>query len=55
MIPRLSIDTPDERGIKLVSLRNPIVTRQLGIVSKRGVPLSPLADELRRIIVGMFA
>jgi len=55
VIPRLSLDTTDERGLTLVSLRNPIVTRQLGIVSKRGVPLSPLADELRRIVVRTFA
>lgn len=55
VIPRLSLGTTDERGLRLVSLRNPIVTRQLGIVSKRGVPLSPLADELRRIVVHTFA
>ena len=54
VIPRLSLDTTDERGLRLVSLRNPTVTRQLGIVSKRGVPLSPLADELRRIVVQTF-
>lgn len=54
VVPRLSIDTIDERGLKLVALRNPSITRQLGIVSKRGVPLSPLADELRKIIVRTF-
>jgi DNA-binding transcriptional LysR family regulator len=55
VVPRLSLDTIDERGLKLVPLKNPSVTRQLGIVSKRGVPLSPLADELRKIIVRTFA
>jgi DNA-binding transcriptional LysR family regulator len=55
VVPRLSLDTVDERGLKLVPLRNPSITRQLGIVSKRGVPLSPLADELRKIIVQTFA
>ncbi|WP_445504243.1 LysR substrate-binding domain-containing protein [Microvirga sp. G4-2] len=55
VVPRLSLDTFDERGLKLISLKNPSITRQLGIVSKRGVPLSPLADELRRIIVRTFA
>jgi hypothetical protein len=38
-----------------VPLRNPSITRQLGIVSRRGTPLSPLADELRKIIVEVFA
>ena len=55
VVPRLSVDTINEHGLKLVPLRNPSVTRQLGIVSKRGVPLSPLADELRKTIVEMFA
>lgn len=55
VVPRLSLDTVDEHGLKLVPLKNPSVTRQLGIVSKRGVPLSPLADELRKIIVRTFA
>ena len=55
VIPRLALDSVDERGLKLVPLRNPSITRQLGIVSKRGVPLSPLADELRRLVVKTFA
>jgi len=55
VIPRLALDSVDERGIKLVPLRNPSITRQLGIISKRGTPLSPLADELRKIIVQTFA
>jgi DNA-binding transcriptional LysR family regulator len=54
VIPRLALDAVDERGIKLVPLRNPGITRQLGIVSRRGTPLSPLADELRKIIVQTF-
>jgi DNA-binding transcriptional LysR family regulator len=55
VIPRLALDSIDERGLKLVALRNPSVTRQLGIVSRRGTPLSPLAEELRKIIVQTFA
>jgi len=55
VVPRLSLDTVDERGLSLVPLKNPSVARQLGIVSRRGVPLSPLADELRKIIVRTFA
>jgi DNA-binding transcriptional LysR family regulator len=55
VIPRLALDAVDKRGLKLVPLRNPSVARQLGIVSKRGTPLSPLADELRKLIVQTFA
>lgn len=55
VVPRLSVDTVDERGLRLIPLKNPSVTRQLGIVSKRGAPLSPLADELRKIVVRTFA
>ena len=55
VIPSLAFDTVDERGLKLIPLRNPSVTRQLGIISKRGTPLSPLADELRKLIVQTFA
>jgi DNA-binding transcriptional LysR family regulator len=35
-------------------LRHPTVSRQVGIISKRSAPLSPLADELRRLIVQEF-
>jgi DNA-binding transcriptional LysR family regulator len=54
VIPSLALDSVDERGLKLVPLRNPSITRQLGIVSRRGTPLPPLADELRKIIVEVF-
>ena len=55
VIPRLAFNSVDERGLAVVPLRNPSVTRQLGIVSRRGTPLSPLADELRKTIVQTFA
>jgi DNA-binding transcriptional LysR family regulator len=51
VIPRLALDSVDERGLRLVPLRNPSITRQLGIVSKRGTPLSPLANDFRQIII----
>jgi DNA-binding transcriptional LysR family regulator len=54
VIPRLALDSVDRRGLKAVPLRNPSISRQLGIVSRRGTPLSPLADELRKIIVQTF-
>lgn len=55
VVPRLAVASVGERGLKVVPLRNPSITRQLGIVSKRGTPLSPLADELRKMIVQTFA
>jgi DNA-binding transcriptional LysR family regulator len=55
VIPKLALDSVDDRGLQVVPLRNPGVSRQLGIISKRGTPLSPLADELRRLIVEAFA
>jgi DNA-binding transcriptional LysR family regulator len=54
VIPSRAFEAVDERGLKLVPLRNPSITRQLGIISRRGTPLSPLADELRKIIVEVF-
>jgi DNA-binding transcriptional LysR family regulator len=53
--PRLALDSVDERGLRLVPLRNPSITRQLGIVSKRGTPLSPLANDFRQIIIRTLA
>src|ERR671912_30843 len=55
VVPRMALDAVHERGLKLVPLRNPSITRQIGIVSRRGSPLSPMADELRRIILKAFA
>jgi DNA-binding transcriptional LysR family regulator len=54
VVPRMALDAVGERGLKLVPLRNPSVARQIGIVSRRGTPLSPMADELRRIILQTF-
>jgi DNA-binding transcriptional LysR family regulator len=54
VVPRMALDAVGERGLKLVPLRNPSIARQIGIVSRRGTPLSPMADELRRIILQTF-
>jgi DNA-binding transcriptional LysR family regulator len=55
VIPRLAVSANDESGLKLVPVRNPSIRRQLGIVSLRTAPLSPMADELRKLIVQVFA
>jgi DNA-binding transcriptional LysR family regulator len=54
VVPRMALDVVGKRGLKLVPLRNPSIARQIGIVSRRGAPLSPMADELRRIILQTF-
>jgi DNA-binding transcriptional LysR family regulator len=55
VVPRLGMDSADTEGLRTMPLRNPGVSRQLGIVSKRSAPLSPLADELRRLVLHEFA
>ncbi|NVO12911.1 MAG: LysR family transcriptional regulator [Rhodoplanes sp.] len=50
ILPRLAVNSA-EADIAMVPLHNPKVTRALGIVSRAGVPLSPLAEELSRMIV----
>ena len=55
IIPKLALNLrlcPTLRG---VTLRNPSLTRSLGIVSKRDKPLSPLATQFRSMIVKHFA
>lgn len=54
VVPRMALDAVGECGLKLVPLRNPSIARPIGIVSRRGAPLSPMADELRRIILLTF-
>jgi DNA-binding transcriptional LysR family regulator len=55
VIPRLAMDSTQARGLRVLSLRNPRVIRRIGIVSRRSAPLSPLADQLRKLIVHQFA
>ena len=51
VLPRLAIDPETTAGVAVRPLRNPQVTRTLGVITKRGVPLSPLAATLRSLIV----
>jgi DNA-binding transcriptional LysR family regulator len=55
VVPRLALHAADIRGLHVMQLRNPGISRQIGIVTKRSAPLSPLADELRKLIVQEFA
>jgi DNA-binding transcriptional LysR family regulator len=55
VIPRLALDSTVRDGLRVLPLRNPSVSRQIGIVSRRSAPLSPLAQELRKLIIQEFA
>jgi DNA-binding transcriptional LysR family regulator len=50
VVPRLAVEASGKTGIATVSLRNPTVSRALGVVVKHGLPLSPAAEDLLRII-----
>ncbi|CEJ11395.1 Hydrogen peroxide-inducible genes activator [bacterium YEK0313] len=51
IVPRLALGVVDTAGIVALPLRNPGVTRTLGIVSKHGIPPSPPAATLLDLIV----
>lgn len=55
VIPRLALATANIAGLHVVQLRDPGVHRQIGLISKRSAPLSPLADELRTLILQEFS
>ena len=46
VVPQLAVNVADSPGVVAIPLRNPSISRILGVVSRRGVPLSPAADEL---------
>lgn len=50
IVPRVAIDVARALNLSAVPLRSPAVTRTLGSVTRRGVPLTPLAAELLQLI-----
>jgi DNA-binding transcriptional LysR family regulator len=50
IVPRLAVNEADTPGIVAVTLRNPGVSRTLGLITRRGHPLSPAASALRGMI-----
>jgi DNA-binding transcriptional LysR family regulator len=54
IIPRLALNLALSPTLRGVALRNPGLTRSLGIISKRERPLSALATEFRSMIVRHF-
>lgn len=50
VVPQLAVSPSDSPGLVAVPLRNPGVSRTLGVLSRRGVPLSPAADALLALL-----
>ena len=50
IVPRVAIDVVRASNLTTVSLTSPAITRSLGAVTWRGVPLTPLATDLLRLI-----
>ena len=54
VVPQISLRGYDLEGLNVLELRDPLVSRQLGIVTRREHVLSPVADELRKLIGRQF-
>lgn len=54
VVPKLAGLFTGMRGIRLVALREPDITRRIAIVSRRGAPLTPVAADLNRLILQAF-
>ncbi|MBL8701200.1 MAG: LysR family transcriptional regulator [Alphaproteobacteria bacterium] len=50
VVPRLAVDVMGTPGLAAVPLERPSVARTIGLLSRRGVPLSPAADTLAELI-----
>ena len=50
IVPRLAIDLSGSPDLVGLPVRNPGITRTLGIVTKRGSPISPAGEVLKKLI-----
>lgn len=50
VVPQLAVNVEESPGLVAVPLRNPGISRTLGVVARRGVPLSPAADALLALL-----
>ncbi|CAA2137731.1 LysR family transcriptional regulator [Methylobacterium bullatum] len=55
VIPRLAFQSAHQSGLVAVPVRAPSLSRTIGVVTRRGVSLSPVADSLSRAIRDYFA
>lgn len=54
VLPEFVLAGTEIPGIVGLPLRNPTVTRSLGLLTRKGVPLSPAAEDLRAVIARHF-
>ena len=50
VVPRLAINVAGSPGLAAIPIVNPGVARTVGVVTKRGLPLSPPGEFLLRLI-----
>jgi DNA-binding transcriptional LysR family regulator len=50
ILPRIAVDVVREQNLACIPLRSPSITRTLGVVTRHGVPLSPVAASLLAIV-----
>ncbi|MDX3807421.1 LysR family transcriptional regulator [Bosea thiooxidans] len=50
IVPQLALDVVDAGGLVAIPLRSPSITRTLGIVSRKSVPLRPAARDLLSLL-----
>jgi DNA-binding transcriptional LysR family regulator len=50
IVPQLALDTIDDGELVAVPLRSPSVTRTLGIITRKTVPLRPTARDLLSLL-----
>ncbi|MBS7543450.1 LysR family transcriptional regulator [Ancylobacter oerskovii] len=51
VVPKLALDVVSRDDIVAIPLRAPTVTRTLGIITRKGLPLSPAAQDLLDLVV----
>ena len=54
ILPEFSVTAARVPGVARLPLRNPSVSRNVGLLTKKGLPLSPAAEDLRAIVVRHF-
>jgi DNA-binding transcriptional LysR family regulator len=50
VVPRLAIDAARSGGLVALPITGPAVSRTVGVVTKRGIPLSPPAEALLKLV-----
>jgi DNA-binding transcriptional LysR family regulator len=50
ILPESAVTGSEERGVRVMELRNPQIVRDVGIIQRRGEVLSPAAAELAKVL-----